>query len=143
MTFFLDSCKECEITLYHGSDKIVDKPCFGFHNPNNDYSCGFYTTRIKKRADAWALANGNNQAYTCKYTISLDSLNVLDLDDYGPLAWVAGIIYNRVVSSELAEYFKEDFINNYKVNTTDADVIIGYRADDNYNTVINFLWKAE
>ena len=33
-----------EITLYHGSEKIVERPLFGVGRPTTDYGSGFYCT---------------------------------------------------------------------------------------------------
>ena len=33
-----------EITLYHGSEKIVERPMFGEGKIHNDYGRGFYCT---------------------------------------------------------------------------------------------------
>ena len=30
------------ITIYHGSDKIIEQPFFGEGKKNNDYGLGFY-----------------------------------------------------------------------------------------------------
>ena len=34
-----------EITLYHGSADIIERPEFGKGNSRNDYGLGFYCTR--------------------------------------------------------------------------------------------------
>lgn len=31
--------------LYHGSDKIIEKPIYGFGKDTNDYGIGFYLTK--------------------------------------------------------------------------------------------------
>ena len=35
-------------TIYHGSDKIIEKPLFGHGKTYNDYGLGFYCTEVKK-----------------------------------------------------------------------------------------------
>ena len=32
--------------IYHGSDKIIEKPVWGFGKTYNDYGLGFYCTQI-------------------------------------------------------------------------------------------------
>ena len=33
-----------KITLYHGSEQIVEAPAFGLGKQNNDFGLGFYCT---------------------------------------------------------------------------------------------------
>ena len=33
-------------TIYHGSNKIIEKPLFGFGKTYNDYGLGFYCTEV-------------------------------------------------------------------------------------------------
>ena len=35
-----------KITLYHGSEQIVEAPAFGMGKHNNDFGLGFYCTEI-------------------------------------------------------------------------------------------------
>lgn len=37
------------MTLYHGSDIIVEEPKLGFSNRNLDFGKGFYTTSLKEQ----------------------------------------------------------------------------------------------
>ena len=40
--------------LYHGSEKILKRPVFGFGKTENDYGCGFYCTEIEDMAKEWS-----------------------------------------------------------------------------------------
>lgn len=131
------------IYLYHGSDHVVEKPAYGEGKPDNDYGSGFYTTRIKERADDWALIYGTENAVVSQYQINLSNMDVLYLDDYGPMAWIAEVICNRGVTSMIAREFSDEFVSRYKVNTNDADLIVGYRADDSYGDVIESFMSGE
>lgn len=126
-----------EIELYHGSTVEVRQPLFGYGRFDNDYGQGFYTTAIYDKAISWAKTMGNEcNAVVNTYTIDLSKLRVLNLNEYGPLAWIAEIAANRPINSELAKDFLPDFVSIYKVDTSAADVIIGYRADDSYTDVV-------
>ena len=46
------------ITIYHGSEKIVDQPIFGEGKINNDFGLGFYCTESEKLAKEWATVQG-------------------------------------------------------------------------------------
>lgn len=102
------------IDLYHGSDHIVKLPAFGIGKPDNDYGSGFYTTRIIHRASEWALLYGMEEARVSHYQIDITDLDILELDTYGPMAWVAEVIANRGVTSAVAREFSEDFVDRYK-----------------------------
>ena len=43
------------ITVYHGSDKIIEKPEYGKGHMYNDYGVGFYLTKEKDLAGEWAV----------------------------------------------------------------------------------------
>ena len=125
------------VGLYHGSTTEVRQPKFGLGRTDNDYGQGFYTTAIYEKAVAWAKAMGREQdAVVSEYVIDLAELNVLNLNGCGTLAWIAEIAAHRPISSELAKDFLPDFVQMYKVDTSAADVIIGYRADDSYTDVV-------
>ncbi len=125
--------------LYHGSDKVIEKPIYGFGRPDNDYGSGFYTTQDKEQANAWAANMGDsNSAYCNKYEIKETKMNILDLDKYGTLAWIAEITANRGIDDENTQTFAEELINTYRIaRPKPCDIIKGYRADDSYMDVTN------
>lgn len=141
IAFFDDSAQVNDpankIILYHGSDFVLERPLFNYGRDDNDYGRGFYTTRIYNKAVSWAKNMGaSGKAFVNEYSINLESLNVINLDDFGVLAWIAEIAAHRPIKSDLSSEFLPEFVNRYKVDTDDADVIIGYRADDSYTDVI-------
>lgn len=132
------------LTLYHGSSEVVSNPQYGKGKPDNDYGSGFYTTEIKERANEWAYTTGSpDRAVRNEYIFDTSGLNILRLDDSGTLAWIAEVAFNRGVESEIDPEFVEKFIECYKVDTSDADAIIGYRADDSYTKVITSFFNNE
>lgn len=143
MRYFKDEILEKIHTLYHGSDHEVGKPKYGFGKTDNDYGQGFYTTLDPKKADEWAVCFGGMNAVTNRYFIDTQGLNILFLDDYGPLAWVTEIISNRGVRGENASLLATKLIEKYKIDTTHADIIVGYRADDSYIDVVDSFLKNE
>lgn len=132
------------VQLFHGSTRVIEKPLWGYGSSDNDYGSGFYLTPIQELADAWASSTGeNDSAIVSCYEIDLQNLNVLNLDDYDPLAWISEIAANRGVTSSFAEAFISDLIEMYKVDTSGADVIIGYRADDSYGEVVRSFCEGK
>ena len=131
------------IDIYHGSDHIIEKPLYGFGRRDNDYGSRFYTTEIKERAEEWAFLFGSDKAVVNHYKLEVMGLNILSLDDYGPLAWIAEVISNRGMNSPVGAAFTERLIKKYKVDTNAADIIVGYRADDSYGDVIEAFMSGE
>lgn len=127
--------------LYHGSDVILKKPLYGVGKEDNDYGSGFYTTEDIEKAREWAWVNGSDKSAVCnQYSIDLDGLNVLNLDEHGTLAWIAEVTNHRGASDEFTQAVADKLVEMYKIDTSKADVIIGYRADDSYmNVVKSFL----
>lgn len=56
-----------KISLFHGSEKIVETPVFGEGKKNNDFGLGFYCTENEELAKEWAvssLRDGFSNRYT-------------------------------------------------------------------------------
>lgn len=129
--------KDNVLTLYHGSDHKVPKPLFGFGKPDNDYGSGFYTTMDKEKAAEWAASNGTNEAYINQYEIDVTGCNVVHLDDYGVLTWIAEIIKNRGARGESAAELGKYIVDAYAIDLSTADIVVGYRADDSYLDIVD------
>lgn len=126
-----------KIQVYHGSDHIIGVPIYLGGKDDNDYGNGFYTTEYEDRAKSWAALNGNpSRSIVNKYELDLDGLNVLNLADFGVLAWIAEVVSNRGTGQEAAEILGKRLVEMYKVDTSSYDIIKGYRADDSYTQVI-------
>lgn len=124
-------------TVFHGSDHVIRNPEYLGGKSDNDYGNGFYTTEYEERARSWATLNGNpEKSVVNKYTLELETLKILNLNEKGVLAWIAEVVANRGISEENAAIVGTELVKRYRPNTTDADIIIGYRADDSYTQVI-------
>ena len=123
------------ITLYHGSDHIIEKPVFGEGKSYNDYGRGFYCTEHVELAKEWACATGSN-GYANRYQMELAGLTVLNLNapEYNILNWLAILLENRKfnVAEGLPERARAYILENFKVDYKKYDIIIGNRADDSY-----------
>ena len=123
------------MTLFHGSPQIVAHPFYGGGRPYNDYGRGFYCTRSIELAKEWACA-GLDDGFANRYTLATNGLTFLDLSQppYTILNWLALLVENRrfqpttAVAAQGIEYLKRVFLPD----TSQADVIVGYRADDSY-----------
>ena len=121
--------------LYHGSEKIIEKPIYGKGNLRNDYGRGFYCTENEELAKEWACSNNKN-GFSNKYELDLEDLNILYLnsEEYNILNWLAILTKNRTYweNSTSSEAAKKYLAENFMIDITGYDVIIGYRADDSY-----------
>lgn len=130
--------------LYHGSDKIIDKPLLGKGSPEMDYGSGFYTTIDIEWGKAWSQMYGKDKECYCnEYQLDITNLKILDLNQYGPIVWIAELLYNRGISSEKTEETANFIIDIYKINTDNADIIIGSRAIGCYPMIINSFLNNE
>ena len=121
--------------LYHGSPVIVDNPEYGKGNIYNDYGRGFYCTNHIELAKEWAVGK-NVDGYLNKYEIDLEGLKILDLLDeiHHILHWLALLLkYRRFETKQpVAATGKEYILDHYLIDTSEFDLIVGYRADDSY-----------
>lgn len=131
-------------TLYHGSSVIVKKPMYGAGKKDNDYGSGFYLTAEHEKANEWAFTTDTSDKAVCNtYRLDTRDLTIVHLNDYGPLAWIAEVAFNRGVESDIDSVYIDTFLRYYKLDLSKADVIVGYRADDSYTKVISAFFNNE
>lgn len=125
------------IKVFHGSDHVIKFPKYLGGKEDNDYGNGFYLTEYEERARSWAALNGNPRtAIVNEYELDLQGIQILDLNDYGVLAWIAEVVSHRGTNQEAASIVGNRLVETYKINTDGYDVVKGYRADDSYTQVI-------
>ncbi|MDO4340612.1 MAG: DUF3990 domain-containing protein [Eubacteriales bacterium] len=123
--------------VFHGTDHILKKPVYLGGKSDNDYGNGFYVTEYEDRARSWAALNGNpDKAIVNVYELNMEPLRILDLNDYGVLSWIAEVVKNRGTEQENAQFVGDKLVELYCQDTSDVDIIKGYRADDSYTQVI-------
>lgn len=124
-----------KIIIYHGSNKIIQKPQFGAGNPHNDYGIGFYCTQRLELAKEWAVSE-TRDGYANEYLLNTNGLKILDLcsEEYHILHWLTILLQNRVfdIQSDFGEEARRYLIQNFDVGYREYDIIVGYRADDSY-----------
>ncbi len=123
------------LTIYHGSQKIVETPTFGEGRKNNDFGLGFYCTESNELAKEWAVSSLRD-GFSNQYTMDTEFLNILSLNSpaYTILNWMAVLVEHRIFSikTPVAKRAKAYLIQNFGVNVNAYDLITGYRADDSY-----------
>ena len=124
-----------DITIYHGSQQIVEIPKYGIGKTYNDYGQGFYCTESIELAKEWACPV-KNDGYANKYVLHMDGLNVqyLTKGSCNILNWLAILLKNRKfdINSNVGRSAREYILENFLPDTNGVDVMIGYRADDSY-----------
>ena len=123
--------------LYHGSQSIVELPVFGKGREDNDYGRGFYCTESLELAKEWACPLAKD-GYANQYTLDTDGLSILYLNSgaYHILNWLALLLKNRKIALSQSKIIglrgRDYLLENFLPDTSDYDVIVGYRADDRY-----------
>ena len=124
-----------EKIIYHGSHNIIEYPTFGIGSPNNDYGLGFYCTEHLDLAKEWA-CDQLSGGYANKYSFDTTGLNILNLnsEEFCIIHWISVLLKNRKVTlnSDVEREGMYYILDNFPIETNNADVIIGYRADDSY-----------
>ena len=124
-----------KIKVYHGSDHTIEKPNNSLAKPTNDYGRGFYMTEDIELAKEWAVKQGTD-GFLNEYLFDYNGLKVLNLLDgnYTVLNWIALLLNNRRfnIVDDLVIDAKKYILDNFLIDISNYDVIIGYRADDSY-----------
>ena len=123
------------LTLYHGSERIIEHPALAQALPRNDYGPGFYTTRELSMANEWACKR-NHDGFANRYSLDDSGLAVLDLLDgsHSVLEWIALLLANRtfLLSAPVARDTRMLLMDRYLPDLSGIDLVVGYRADDSY-----------
>ena len=85
-------------------------------------------------AKEWAVSE-EHDGYANRYELELEGMKILNLNrDHSILTWLTVLIQNRTfnVDTPLAAEFSRYLQENFCVDTTNYDLIVGYRADDSY-----------
>ena len=123
------------ITIFHGSEKIIEHPIWGEGRKNNDFGIGFYCTESLELAKEWAVSSLRD-GFANKYTLDTKYLNILNLNSsaYTILNWIAVLVEHRLfsITTPVARRAKSYLIEKFGVNVNAFDIVTGYRADDSY-----------
>lgn len=121
--------------IYHGSTNIIEKPQYNKGKRANDFGRGFYCTENIELAKEWACGEGTD-GYVNMYSLNLAGLKILDLTDekYNILNWLAILTDHRTYwqKKSIAEREKNYLKENFLIDISGYDIIIGYRADDSF-----------
>ena len=123
-----------KIILYHGTpDKIV-APKYGGGDDKHDYGRGFYLTENVELAKEWAVCRPNEEnGWVHEYELECDDLKILDFQEKNVLSWLAELMKHRdAADSKRYRMLSAKFIRKYGIDTSQYDVIKGWRANASY-----------
>lgn len=124
-----------DLMIYHGAQRIVEPPRFGTGKKYNDYGQGFYCTESIELAKEWACPV-KNDGYANKYILHLHGMNVMHLTKgtFNILNWLAILLAHKRfdITSPIGNNARSFILGRFLPDTTEVDVMIGYRADDSY-----------
>ncbi len=85
-------------------------------------------------AKEWAVCRPNEtNGWVHKYELDVDELNILDFQDKDVLVWLAELMKHRDASdSKRYKMLSKKFIEKYSIDTSNYDVIKGWRANASY-----------
>ncbi len=121
-----------KIKLYHGSPNPKLIPAFGKGEEKHDYGRGLYFTQDIELAREWAVCN-ENDGYLYEVEMDIDGLKMLDFDEHSPLSWIAELMSHRDADDSVRyKRFAPAFIEKYKMDISEYDIIKGWRADSSF-----------
>lgn len=122
-----------KLVLYHGSQKIVQKPLYGGGRAYTDFGAGFYCTENIEMAKEWACME-HSDGYVNQYELETGGLKVLDLtgDENLLLNWIALLTVNRKIpiTTPVMKKAFEHLQARYLPDLSEYDIVLGYSADD-------------
>ena len=116
--------------IYHGSNKIIDKPNISFSKKYLDFGLGFYATIYKEQAEKWAkrkVSRDGGEALVSVYEIpdNLENIKVLSFENENE-KWLDFVCSCR---------------KGYDINNP-YDVIIGNVADDDVFKTVDMYFSG-
>ena len=123
-----------KIILYHGTPNKIGTPVFGGGEEKHDYGKGFYLTENIELAKEWAVCRPQEaNGWVHKYELDCDSLKIFDFQESSIMAWLAELMKHRdAAESKRYKMLAAKFIDKYGIDTSNYDVIKGWRANASY-----------
>ena len=123
-----------KIILYHGTPNKIVTPVFCGGEEKHDYGKGFYLTENIELAKEWAVCRPQEaNGWVHKYELDCDSLKIFDFQESSIMAWLAELMKHRdAAESKRYKMLAAKFIDKYGIDTSNYDVIKGWRANASY-----------
>jgi hypothetical protein len=134
------------LRLYHGSQNENVRPQYGLGEDRHDFGRGFYLTDSTDLAKEWAVSRPkSHDGWVHAFGLDLDGLRVIDLrDEQNVFAWIAELMKHRDADESVAYQRRAPlFIKKFGVDTDEADVVVGWRADASYFYIVKAFVRGE
>ena len=120
--------------LYHGSPNKIVTPTFILGEERHDYGKGFYLTADLNLAKEWAVCRPENESgYVHSFELDTDGLFIFDFEKEDILCWLSELMKHRdAADSKRYRVLSAKFIEKFGKDTSNADVIKGWRANASY-----------
>lgn len=120
--------------LYHGSPNKIVTPTFNLGEERHDYGKGFYLTADLNLAKEWAVCRPENESgYVHSFELDTDGLFIFDFEKEDILCWLSELMKHRdAADSKRYRVLSAKFIEKFGKDTSNADVIKGWRANASY-----------
>lgn len=137
-----------DLPLFHGTDRRVLTPTYGFGSTAQDYGQGFYLTPYPELAKEWAVGYREvEQGYMHKYTVNLEGLKIYTFENNtleALFAWISELMKYREADDTLQyRRIAQKFILKYGLDLSEYDVICGWRADSSFFRIAKDLMRGE
>ncbi|MEE3471473.1 MAG: DUF3990 domain-containing protein [Butyrivibrio hungatei] len=123
-----------KLILYHGTYNKIVTPTYGQGDDKHDYGRGFYLTENYDLAKEWAVCRpDDSNGWVHKFELDTEDLKILDFQQLNVLSWLAELMKHRdAADSKRYRVLAAKFIEKYGVETSEYDVIKGWRANASY-----------
>lgn len=123
-----------KLILYHGTYNKIVTPTYGQGDDKHDYGRGFYLTENYDLAKEWAVCRpDDSNGWVHKFELDTENLKILDFQQLNVLSWLAELMKHRdAADSKRYRVLAAKFIEKYGVETSEYDVIKGWRANASY-----------
>ncbi|WP_026654466.1 DUF3990 domain-containing protein [Butyrivibrio sp. AE3003] len=123
-----------KLILYHGTYNKIVTPTYGQGDDKHDYGRGFYLTENYDLAKEWAVCRPDDcNGWVHKFELDTEDLKILDFQQLNVLSWLAELMKHRdAADSKRYRVLAAKFIEKYGVETSEYDVIKGWRANASY-----------
>lgn len=123
-----------KIVLFHGTPNKIVQPVFGGGEDKHDYGKGFYLTEHIELAKEWAVCRPNDaNGWVHTFELDTEGLKILDFQEHKVLSWLAELMKHRdAADSRRYHMLAGKFIEKYGIDTSEYDVIRGWRANASY-----------
>lgn len=124
----------------------MESPCV-IDNPRNDFGQGFYLCDTFDKAAEWAAGRHGVKGVVSEYDFDgVSGFATLDFLDgkHNVFEWIATMLmYRSLDLSDDLIPIADFLISRFAIDTSEYDIVIGYRADDGYFSIVSHFLTGQ